>query len=116
MLTRFLELQAAIVAKEKELNSLSDDEIMLAEEVSTSLKQMKDITVMLCSEETPTASMIMPVHFRLVNSVLVVSENDSNPVKEMKNIMRNDLNEKYQHVKNELNCISVMNPRFKNLP
>ena len=79
MIVRFLELQPAIVAtlrakemtkfKQKEF-SLNDDCLSLAEDIAATLKPLKDITVMLCSESSPILSVIMPLHHQLTCSLL----------------------------------------------
>ena len=70
MVARFLEMQVAVfatlrskeVGKEKatDMKSFSDDDLIVVEDMIQLLKPLKDITTILCTEKTPTASMIMP--------------------------------------------------------
>lgn len=53
--------------KDKHLHSLSDDNITLAQEMSTMLKPVKDITTMLSTEST--VSDVMPLHYRLTKQI-----------------------------------------------
>lgn len=125
MIVRFLELQPAIVAtlrakemtkfKQKEF-SLNDDCLSLAEDIAATLKPLKDITVMLCSESSPTLSVIMPLHHQLTCSLLKSEESDSSTVVEMKKVMCSDLLERYSDKAGFLNVATALDPRFKLLP
>ncbi|XP_067678487.1 E3 SUMO-protein ligase ZBED1-like [Haliotis asinina] len=125
MVARFLEMREAIitalVAKETsktkgDLPSLTDNEISLAEEVVHFLKPMKDMTTLLCSEGTPTASVIMPLKHHLLTVALRPDDADSATIKEMKEIMTSDLQPRYVKQADLLYCASAVDPRFKHLP
>ncbi|XP_067653283.1 E3 SUMO-protein ligase ZBED1-like [Haliotis asinina] len=125
MVARFLEMREAIitalVAKETsktkgDLPSLTDNEISLAEEVVHFLKPMKDMTTLLCSEGTPTASVIMPLKHHLLTVALRPDDADSATIKEMKEIMTSDLQPRYVQQADLLYCASAVDPRFKHLP
>ena len=82
MVQRFFNVQCAVISvlrskeitkvksREKDLNTLSDGDIAMAEELVECLKKLKDITTMLCSECNPTASMILPLLYDLLDNRL----------------------------------------------
>ncbi|KAL5016122.1 hypothetical protein ScPMuIL_005711 [Solemya velum] len=100
MVNRFLEMQVAVSAvlrskevgkvRDSDMKSFSDEDLTVSEEI----KPLKDITTPLCSEQTPTASIIMPLHHRLTTSVFSTNDNDSAVIKEMKNILVSDLQDR----------------------
>lgn len=92
MVKRYLDVQTAVVAapRSKELSHIKE---------KACLKPLKDITAMLCSESIPTVSIIMPLHYKLISSILSHSENDSSAISEMKTVMRNDLSGRYSDKK-----------------
>ena len=108
MLTRFLELQEAAVAfirskklsglKERDVTSLTDDEVVAAETM-------------------PTASLLMPFYNSLVgpNGHLSLKEGDSDLIASMKETMSRDLHGRYDAETAKLCMISALDPRFKNL-
>ncbi|XP_048730602.2 E3 SUMO-protein ligase ZBED1-like [Ostrea edulis] len=126
MIERFLEMQAAVIAslrckelshiKNKDISNLSDESVSLAENIAACLKPLKDMTTMLCTESTPTLSVIMPLHRQLITNILVAKEDDSHTVVEMKKLMKNDLESRYADKKDFLNMVSAIDPRFKSLP
>ncbi|XP_062589157.1 E3 SUMO-protein ligase ZBED1-like [Saccostrea cucullata] len=89
MISRFLKMQVAIFAtlkskelgkeREAELKSFHDDDFTLAEEVVQLLKPFKDITTLLCSEKSPTLSIILPLHDKLLDKLR--EQNDDTPTK-----------------------------------
>ncbi|KAK3098538.1 hypothetical protein FSP39_020427 [Pinctada imbricata] len=95
MLDRFLEMQCAVMSvlrmkevakfRDKEINSFSDDDISLAEQVMECLKPMKTLTTSLCSEAMPTLSIIMPIHHTILK-MMEGKVDDSAPVKMIKKI------------------------------
>ena len=125
MSSRFLEMQCAVVSvlrskevgsfKDKDMSNLSDEDISLLEEVTTCLKPLKDITTLLCSENMPTISVIMPLYHKLLD-MMANGEDDTPTVKEMKQVIRKDLKERYSELKDILNATSAIDPRFKKLP
>ena len=128
MVARFLEMQVAVFAtlrskevgkeKDTDMKSFSDDDLTVAEEMIQLLKHLKDITTMLCTEQTPTASMIMPLQHLLTSTVFAIKEDDSPAIKEMKTILISDLKDRYKGPGQEdfLNMCSALDPRFKQLP
>lgn len=125
MLERYLSLQAAIVSvlvskelknKEKDLKFLSDDETTLAEEIVTCLKPLKAITTTMCSETSPTASIIIPIHHQLIDNILLPKEGDSPTIVNMKKSMSSNLKERYASKEHVSNKITALDPRFKSLP
>ena len=127
MLARFLQLQVAVVAtirskelsglKEKDIKSLNDDEIAQAEDLQRFLKPLKDMTVLMSSESNLTASLILPLHNRLVGESghLRPKASDSQMLASMKEEMLKDFQGRYDDVQDKLRLISVLDPRFKNL-
>lgn len=124
MTERFLEQQPAVCAAllssevrktEKEIFTLSENDITCAEEVLKALKPMKDATLVMSEESMPTLSVIAPLHAKLV---IGTQENtdDSDTVKEMKAAMAQDLSKRYGNEKDTLYMASAVDPRFKNLP
>ncbi|XP_061189595.1 E3 SUMO-protein ligase ZBED1-like [Saccostrea echinata] len=125
MLDRYLSMQAAVVSvlvskdlknKDKDLKFLSDDETTLAEDVVTCLKPLKAITTTMCSETSPTASIILPIHYQLLDYVLLPKEGDSPTIVNMKKSMSLNLKERYATKENMLNKVTALDPRFKTLP
>jgi hypothetical protein len=126
MIERFLEMQAAVIAtlrskelshiKNKDVSNLSDESVSMAENVAACLKPLKHMTTMLCTESTPTVSVIMPLHHQLITNILVAKEDDSQTVAEMKKLMKKDLDERYKDKADFLNMVSAIDPRFKSLP
>ena len=128
MVARFLEMQVAVFAtlrskevgkeKDTDMKSFSDDDLIVAEDMIQLLKPLKDITTMLCTEKTPTASMIMPLQHRLTSTVFAIKEDDSPAIKEMKTVLISDLKDRYKGAGQEdfLNMCTALDPRFKLLP
>ena len=128
MISRYLELQCAVTAalrskdvatlklKEKDLNTLSDEDINLAEDIVECLKPLKVLTTMLCSESSPTVSIIMPLMNSLIRNTLAPREGDGSVILEMKAAMSTNLQPRYTDQKDKLNLASVVDPRFKLLP
>ena len=126
MISRFLEMQCAIIAvlrskdlakiKEKDLNTLTDDDICLADEVMVCLKPLKVVTTTLCAESVPTISVIMPLHRKLIDSIFQHSDDDSLVIAQMKRAVVDDLQDRYTHQEETLTIASALDPRFKALP
>jgi hypothetical protein len=126
MVSRFLEMQVAVFAtlRSKDVGkvsdasdvSISDEELLLAEEMIQFLKPLKDITVVLCSEDNPTVSVIMPLQHQIVDSILSSSDAECPAVKEMKSLVKKSLEPRYKESKQVLNMCSALDPRFKMLP
>ncbi len=135
MVSRFYELQDAVVStlrskdlskaksREKDLNSLSDEDIELVEELIRCLKPMKHITTMLCSEGNPTVSMILPLLTDMLNRKLLPSNvpradltDAAKTIEDVKKSMRKDLEGRYTGKMETLKLASALDPRFKALP
>ena len=78
MLERFLEQQPAVLATvmskeirkfEKDVVSINEDDIGAAEDIVTILKPVKTATTVLCSEQTPTISLIYPLYNQLLSAM-----------------------------------------------
>ena len=125
MLTRFLEQQAAVYAaltskdlrgKEKDISTLSENDISAIEELITILQPLKTATVALCEESNPTLSIIIPLKHQLLSSIMKVKDDDSELVKQVKTVIFTDLSPRYEHIKQQLTLATVLDPRFKLLP
>ncbi|XP_067654073.1 E3 SUMO-protein ligase ZBED1-like [Haliotis asinina] len=124
MLQRYLEMQLAVIttlrSKElgppKDLNTISDEDLTLMEELVNFLQPIKEITVLMCYESCPIISIIQPIQHRLLQSVLIQKEDDSPPIRDMKKIMMDDLSNRYTVQKDMLSLASAIDPRFKILP
>ena len=79
MIDRILEMQCAVTSvlrmkevakfRDKDINSFTDDDISLAEQVMECLKPLKTGTTSLCSETMPTLSIILPVHHTILKKM-----------------------------------------------
>ncbi|XP_053376453.1 E3 SUMO-protein ligase ZBED1-like [Mercenaria mercenaria] len=122
MLERYLEMQAAVVAallsgelahKDKNMKFLQDDGITLATKVTECLKPLKQATTMLCSEKSPTVSIIIPLYNKLCNVYMNVSDNDLPAIASMKAAIADDLKGRYDKSHNILLKATALDPRFK---
>lgn len=125
MLERYLEMQVAVVAslmsneltnKDKDLKFLQDDDITIATSVMSCLKPLKQATTMLCSENNPTVSIIMPLYSKLKSVYFDVQENDLPCVVSMKTAIAGDLNGRCSSSEKILLKATALDPRFKALP
>jgi len=102
MLERYLELQAAVYSaltekalkKNKEISTLSDQDVKTAEEVLEVLKPLKTITTLMSTESTPSPSMILPLKTTVLNS-MAPNEEDSPTVREIKAVITENLKNRY---------------------
>ncbi|XP_041350830.1 uncharacterized protein LOC121369822 [Gigantopelta aegis] len=88
-------IYAVLVAKEirsnvNDISTLSEADITIAEDIVACLS-LKAITTVLYTEKMPTVSIILPLQKKLLTSVLVSKEMDSDVIKQMKNAMASDL-------------------------
>ncbi|XP_041372152.1 E3 SUMO-protein ligase ZBED1-like [Gigantopelta aegis] len=122
MLERFLELQpviyAVLVAKEirrnvNDISTLSEANITIAEDSVACLLPLKAIITVLCTEKMPTVAIILPLQRKLLTSVLVSKEMDSDVIKQMKKAMASDLDSRYANKQVFLQECTVLDPRFK---
>lgn len=94
MLERYLEQQAAVYSalleKNKDVTTLSDQDVRMAEEIVAVLKPLKTITTLISTEATPSASMILPLKTTILKS-MEPSEEDSPTVGQVKAALRDNL-------------------------
>lgn len=128
MLERYLEQQAAVfsaltdksVKKNiKDVVTLSDDDVKLAEDVVQVLKPLKIVTTLMSTEQIPTISMILPLKHRILAS-MKHSGSDSTVVKDIKAAIVHDFEDRYPDTDRALiQCLhmsTALDPRFKSLP
>lgn len=123
MLERYLEQQAAvysaltekILKKNKDITTLSDQDVRMAEEIVEVLKPLKTITTLISTEATPSASMILPLKTTVLKS-MEPSEEDSPTVSQVKAAIRDNLEDRYSDCEDFLHKCTALDPRFKALP
>ena len=84
MLERYLEQQVAVYSaliekalkKNKDINTLPDQDVSLVEDLIAVLKPLKTVT--LSTESTPSVSMILPLKTTVLNSVKPNEEDSPN--------------------------------------
>lgn len=128
MLERYLEQQAAIFSaltdkrvkkNVKDLVTLSDDDIKLAEALIQVVKPLKTVTTIMSTDQTPTVSMIIPLKHRILASM---KHNATDPavVKEVKTAISRDFKDRYPDADPTLiqflHLSTALDPRFKSLP
>lgn len=129
MLTRYLELQVAVTAVVrnkncgtstdktlKDLKTLTDDEVAMAEDVVKCLRPLKTITTASCTKFVPTISIISFLKDQLCNNFLQRKEEDSPCERNVKKAVLNDFSARYSKQKNYLTVASALDPKFKKLP
>lgn len=81
-----------------------------------SIEPFKIATQHLSGEKYPTISALGPL-LNEIKSVITVSDDDSNAVKEFKRVLRQDLDDRYvnPNIKFLLHKASFLDPRFKTL-
>uniref|UniRef100_A0A8C9WTI1 HAT C-terminal dimerisation domain-containing protein n=1 Tax=Sander lucioperca TaxID=283035 RepID=A0A8C9WTI1_SANLU len=116
MLERYLEQQAAIYSaltdktlkkNVKDIITLSDDNVRVAEEVLQVLKPLKTVTSLLSTETSPSVSMILPLKTR----ILTITQ-------DVKTAIREDLQPRYTSpptLQDYLHRSTALDPRFKSL-
>ena len=100
----------------KDVVTLSDDDNQCLRDLIEVLLPMKNATVAMCDESIPTISMIAPLLYSL-KLVMSPKEEDRAGIKEVKQVIEKDLNERYkdESVKETLNLSAALDPRFKSL-
>ena len=102
MLERFLEQQPAVLATviskevrkfEKDVVSINEDDISAAEDTVTILKPVRTATTVLCSEQTPTISLVYPLYNQLL-SAMAQQETDKAVIRDLKAAFYNDLSKR----------------------
>ncbi|KAL3973548.1 chromosome alignment-maintaining phosphoprotein 1 [Sarotherodon galilaeus] len=126
MLERYLEQQTAIYSaltgktlkkNVRDIVTLSDDDVRVAEEVLQLLKPLKAVTTLLSTETAPSVSMILPLKTRILQS-MVPSEEDSTITRDVKTAIREDLKHRYTTppaLQEYLHRTTALDPRFKSL-
>lgn len=126
MLERYLEQQAAIYSaltgntlkkNVKDIITLSDDDVRVAEEVLQVIKPLKTVTSLLSTETSPSVSMILPLKTRILQS-MAPSVEDSTITRDVKTAIREDLKPRYispTALQNYLHRSTALDPRFKSL-
>lgn len=104
MLERYLQLQPAIYAtllsrdvntgKDTEINVLNETDTRLAEDIMQCLAPLKTITEAICTEKTPTVSIILPL-MQKVETIMADNETDSQTIKSVKTAVTGDLENRY---------------------
>nr|XP_029497654.1 uncharacterized protein LOC115113798 [Oncorhynchus nerka] len=124
MLESHLEQQAAVYSaltdktleKHKDIITLSDDDVKVAEEFLQVLKPLKTVTKLLSTETAPSVSMILPLKTRVLQS-MAPSEEDSTITRDVTAAIREELNPRYPpyNVQDYLHRSTALDPRFKSL-
>ena len=123
MLTRFLEMEPAIVAcavsKElrgkNELIMLSESDMKNLEAVVSLLKPMKTITTALCDAGSPTVSLILPFQDR-IKRITQVTDGDTGIIRDMKAAVHGDICKRYQgEIRPFLLMATALDARFLSL-
>ena len=103
MLATFLRQQQAICAVLLDSEKCSDNDLMptsqefaVAEELLAILKPFNDTTEVVSGERYPTLSIIQPILHKLLHVTLKATVDDNNLVKEIKHVIRTDLELRYQ--------------------
>ncbi|XP_069106896.1 E3 SUMO-protein ligase ZBED1-like [Argopecten irradians] len=125
MASRFLEQQPAVYAaltcrelrgKEKDISTLTESDIEDAEELVKVLSPLKTATIALCEETLPTLSIIRPLQYQLLNSLMLEQENDDSITQAVKRAVVNDLAGRYKNNTDILTRATLLDPRFKTMP
>ena len=95
---------------------LLPNEWRILKDVLQVLEPFKIATQHLSGEKYPTISALGPL-LNEIKSVITVSDDDSNAVKEFKRVLRQDLDDRYvnPNIKLLLHKASFLDPRFKTL-
>nr|XP_055049286.1 E3 SUMO-protein ligase ZBED1-like [Misgurnus anguillicaudatus] len=129
MIERFLEQQPAICAallspqvrkSGSDICTLSETDISTAEEIASALKPMKDATLIMSEDSTPTLSVVAPLHSQLLHDTDAagVAAADTPVIREIKLAIHDDLAKRYSSARDKrmLYSASFLDPRFKALP
>ena len=106
MITRFIEQNTAfkdtlqmkdLKKNARNVYTLTDDDMANAEVIVKILEPMKTATTLLCSERSPTVSLIHPLKEMMLRQ-LSVKEDDSYLVRSMKEAIIEDLKPRYNQM------------------
>ena len=125
MFVRYLEQQPAIhavlLSKEirksvRDVDTVSESDVAEIECLVDILKPVKAVTSAICDESSPTISLIGPLMTKLLRC-MEISENDDRLVKDVKNCITSDLQNRYSdpHIQDILTLSTFLDPRFKTL-
>ncbi|XP_056102446.1 E3 SUMO-protein ligase ZBED1-like [Rhinichthys klamathensis goyatoka] len=125
MIERYIEQQAAVYSamtdkavkkNVKDIMTLSENDMRLAENVITVLKPLKTVTTLMCTESSPSASMVLPMKMMILKS-MELSDDDSPAVRDVKTAIKNDLQQRYTlpDLQDYLHKSTALDPRFKSL-
>uniref|UniRef100_A0A3Q2TAZ2 BED-type domain-containing protein n=1 Tax=Fundulus heteroclitus TaxID=8078 RepID=A0A3Q2TAZ2_FUNHE len=126
MMERFLQLQAAVHATllspalnvdEGDIVTLSRADLANVKEAVKTLKPVKDATVFMSEESSPTVSLIAPGYAQLLPSMSDTT-GDQPLMRDVKNAIKTDLLKRLRGgaEKKILHTSSALDPRFKRLP
>nr|XP_055041440.1 E3 SUMO-protein ligase ZBED1-like [Misgurnus anguillicaudatus] len=112
MIERFLEQQPAICAallspqvrkSGSDICTLSETDISTAEEIASALKPMKDATLIISEDSTPTLSVIAPLHFQMLHDTEAagVAVADTPVIREIKLAIHDDLAKRYSSARDK---------------
>ncbi|ROI52209.1 Zinc finger BED domain-containing protein 1 [Anabarilius grahami] len=101
-----------------EIFTLTESDISCSEDVITALKPMKDATLLMSEESSPTACLIAPLHAKLIQDMKENTEEKSVMIREIKRVICEDLSKRYttDQETSLLNKCASLDPRFKALP
>lgn len=123
MIERYLEQQTAVYSgmtdkavkkNVKDIVTLSENDVRLAENFITVLKPLKTVTTLRCTLSSPSASMVLPMKMMILKS-MVLSDGDSPAVRDFKTAIRNDLQQRYTEPGLQDYKSTTLDPRFKSL-
>ena len=126
MASRYLEQQPAIYAtllskdikkNAKDIITLSDSDVKLAEELVNVLKPLKTVTTIMCDEHAPTVSVIHPMREMLMRA-FADKDSDSHAIQDVKSAVLKDIRSRYtdEDVVHFLELSCALDPRFRSLP
>ncbi|KAK0136875.1 Zinc finger BED domain-containing protein 1 [Merluccius polli] len=86
--------------------------------MAMALKPLKEATVVMSEDSTPTLSVIAPLHAQLLHDTETGFSGEMPIVREIKQTIHEDLSKRYCTVreKSMLHAASTLDPRFKALP
>lgn len=91
-----------------------DADISVMEQMGQLFEPLGKFTDALASETRVTLSAIKPVLDHITCEILVEHNDDPSLTKEMKRVMREDLNSRYtERAKNVMKMVCIIDPRFK---
>lgn len=121
---RYIEHQAAVYSaltekalkKNKDIATLSDQDVKVVEQVLEVLNPLKTVTKIMSTKPTPSVSMILPLQTTFLKS-MEPKEEDSPIVREVKSAIRENLMDRYSDpaLQNFLHKCTALDPRFKAL-